>query len=345
MEYAGGDIRESVVMEIIRAMASVNNTMQLQMLEDAVRNALHGINLEKENTELSTEIDNTQYLLECFVASKSLEGCQEATLRRYVDTVNKFFCIVSKNYMNITKDDVKMYLMIRKKQIGQNTLVNEKRNLSSFFTWLHDEGFIPKNPVKPIKGIREEETEIIYLSPEEEVAVRSVKSCDRNMAIVAFLLSTGVRVGEMESLNISDVDMRNGSVTFRGEKSRKGKYRTVFLDVWARCYLERYLSTRTDNNPALFVSERNYSGEKRRIKKAAYEKITHKMCREAGITNKKKGTVHSFRRTFATSLADKGCQVEIIQELLGHASAATTMRYYVARSSKRIQSAWETYQR
>ncbi len=338
---AAQDLREYVITEVIRAMTPILETIQLQMLEGAVRGALHGMTLEKEHTELSTELDDTDYMLQCFQANKKLEGCQNTTIEQYLLTARRFFAISGKGYRHITKDDVKYYLAIRSGQISPNTLVNEKRNLSSLFGWLHDEGMIPRNPVKSIRGIRGEDTEIVYFTMDEEIAIRDVRGSLRDRAMIAFLLSTGVRVGELVSMNRVNVDMTQGSVTFRGEKSRKGKYRTVYLDQYAKRYLGMYLASRTDENPALFVSERLYNGEPRRLGCAAVEKITKRICKDAGINGK--GTVHVFRRTFATRLAERGCPIDIIQELMGHADAGTTLKCYIARSKKRAKSEWEKH--
>lgn len=134
-----------------------------------------------------------------------------------------------KGYRHISKDDIKYYLAIRSGQIGPNTLVNEKRNLSSVFTWLHDEGLIQKNPVKAIKGIRGEDTEIVFFSMDEEIAIRDVQGSLRDRALIAFLLSTGVRVGEAVSMNRVNVDMIQGSITFRGENHGKGNFERFTL--------------------------------------------------------------------------------------------------------------------
>ena len=78
--------------------------------------------------------------LQCFVANKKLEGCQPTTIDQYLRTARRFFAMAGKGYQQTTKDDIKYYLAIRTGQIAANTLVNEKRNLSSVFGWLHDEG-------------------------------------------------------------------------------------------------------------------------------------------------------------------------------------------------------------
>lgn len=333
------DVRETVINNVVTAMSPLMEAIRLQMLEAALRNALHGLTLEKECTELSTEGDNTQYVIECFLANKKLENRAQGTIDQYKWTAQRFFLMVNKGYRQVTKDDVKYYLAVRQQQVGKNTVNNERRNLSSLFSWLHDEGLIEKNPVKCIKGKWGEETVMEYFSVEDEVAIRDVPCTVRERAIIAFLFSTGVRVGELHALNIADVNMSKGSVTFRGEKS--GKYRTVYLDYRAQKYLKDYLAARTDKNPALFVTERLYNGQPKRIPNAGFERITKQIVAEAGVSIK--GTVHVFRKTFATRLADRGCPLAVIQELLGHADPATTGKHYVAKSQKRTKAVWEQH--
>lgn len=334
------DIRENVINDVVTAMSPLMDSMELNMLEGAVRGALRGVKLEKECTELSTERDNTLHMIDCFVACKKLEGCRESTLEQYKRTAKRLFELTGKGYHDITKDDVRYYLAVRAPQVGPNTLVNERRNLSSYFGWLHDEGHIPRNPVKTIK-VRGQDVEVIFFSVDEEIAIREVPCCLRDKAMIAFLFSTGVRVGELAAMDRSNVDLMNASVTFRGEKGRTGKFRTVYLDQWARRYLGKYLLSRTDSNPALFVSERVYDGQPRRLGNAAIEKITKGIVKKAGV--KTVGTVHVFRRTFATRLAARGCPIDIIQELMGHADPSTTLKHYIAKTGSRTKTEWSRY--
>lgn len=336
----GVDVREKVIHDIVGAMAVMLDTIRLNMLEGAIRGALRGLKLEEEDTALTTELDGTEQMIQWFCASKKVEGCADGTIERYRDTAKKFFQRVGKSYRTVTKDDVKAYIAMRMREIAPNTVVSEKRNLSSFFTWLHNEGYIEKNPMTGIK-VRGEDVELIYFTVQEEVAIRDTWCSLRDKALIAFLLSTGVRVGELAALNRSDVDLESNSVTFRGEKSRKGKFRTVYLDEYARRYLRMYLASRTDGNPALFISTRCYGGEPRRLTDAAIEKITKGVVKRAGV--QKVGTVHVFRKTFATRMADRGCPVNVIQELLGHSDASTTMRCYVAKNQAKNKNEWKKY--
>ena len=330
--------KEIVIQNIIAAMGPIMEAVQLQALENVIRQNMHGLTIEEECTALSTWLDDNEHVIKVFLASKKLEGCKRVTLIQYKTTAHQFFAQIRKNYREVTKDDIKVYLAWRMQFVKPNTLQNSKRNLSSFFGWLHAEGYISINPVSK-GGMRIEEIENIHLTPEEEVKVRDVKKTIKEQAIIDFLLSTGVRVGELLAMDISDVDFSQGTVTFRGEKGSR-RFRTVLLDARAKRHLMEYMETRTDKNPALFVTDRIYNGSPKRVGQAYMERICKNIGKRAGL--EKNLTVHVFRRTLATRLADAGCPLEVIQELLGHKKAETTQRY-IARSKYRVVQAAEKY--
>lgn len=325
------DNKELVIHSIITAMSPSLDSEKLRHLDDILREKLHGMKLEEESTEVSTWSDDNGYIIKMFLASKKLIGCKDGSLEQYALSLKQFFGMINKNYRDVKKDDIKYFLAIRSGEVQHNTLANIKSNLSSFFAFLHDEGYIPVNPIKTIQ-IHRVDVENIHLTVDEEVAVRDVKKSLRDEALVDFLFSTGVRVGELAAMDISNVDFAEGTVTFRGEKS--DRFRTVILDARAKRHLAAYLNSRKDNNPALFVSERLYGGQPRRLKKDAIENITKAVGRAAGLH--KVLTVHVFRRTLATRLADKECPLEVVQEILGHRSPTTTKRY-IAQNQARIR--------
>lgn len=337
--------KELVINDILVAMQEYLNTEQLRALDNVIRIKLRGIMMQEECTELSTDVDDNMYILKIFAANKKLEGCKDNSIGQYIREVKRLMEMVDKNYKNITKDDIKYYLAAYSQHVKPNTVANAKRFISTFFSWAHDEGYIQKNPVRSIKGIKPVEVANKHLSLEEEVAVRDVPKTMRDRAIIDFLLSTGVRVGEIAAMNRSNVNLMNGTVTFIGEKN--GKERTVYLDIRAKKHLIEYLQTRTDNDDALFISQRKFKNiygimDVRRLGKTAYEDIAKSVAVRAGIKDKV-CTVHVYRKTFATRLAENGCSLEIIQELLGHSSAEVTSKHYVAKTQKRVQKEFERY--
>lgn len=339
--------KEMVINNVIVAMQALLSSVQLQVLETALRESMSGYRLEEECTALATSMDDNDYILKLFAANKKLEGCARKSIEQYVRQTRNFLEHVNKNYKDVTKDDVKLYLAWYGRGKSPNTISNAKRFMGSFFSWAHDEGYISSNPVRAIKGIKPILVENVHLTLEEEIAVREAagESCKRDRAIISLLLSTGLRVGEIEALNRSDIRFRDRSITLRSEKSNR--FRTVYLDVWAQKHLEEYLQTRQDNCEALFVTHRQYRNiygicEGKRLGKKAYEDICKEIAMRAGITDKS-CTVHVFRRTFATRLADRGCPLEVIQELMGHADAGTTKKHYIATNTVRTKRVAEQY--
>lgn len=338
MESTQINAKEIVIHNIIASMGTILETVQLQRLENVIRQNLQGLTLEKECTQLSTWMDDNDHMIKVFLANKKLEGCKDASLEQYRITAKQLFSFAQKNYRDITKDDIKCFLAFRMQKVKPNTLKNSKLNLSTFFGWLHAEGYIAVNPV-PRGGMRTPEIENIHLTAEEEVLVRDACKTVKESAMIDFLLSTGIRVGELVAMDISDIDFNRGTVTFQGEKGSR-RYRTVVLDAAAKRHLEDYLSSRTDCNPALFVTDRSYDGYPKRMAKDGIEKLCKKVGLRAGL--QKPLTVHVFRRTFATRLADQGCPLETIQALMGHVKAETTQRY-IARSQERVVQAASKY--
>ncbi len=338
--------KEQITNKVIVKMSNEVDATTLRCLENILREALYPFKVEEECTELSTQMDDNRYMIEIFSANKKLEGCKETSIAQYTRAATSFLETVNKNYKDITKEDVKMYLAVYSRGRKQNTVCNMKKFLSAFFSWVSDEGYIMKNPVKSIKGVKPEEIENAALTNDEEVALRDAAEREgiRVRAIIDVLLSTGLRVSEIRSLNRNDLNMLEGSITFRSAKSYK--YRTVFLDVRAKRHLNDYLQTRSDCNEALFATTKKYEDkngrmEVKRMSNAAFEKITKKIGENAGV--RRKCTVHVLRKTFATRLADRGCPLEIIQELLGHTNPATTQKHYIAKNQNRVKKACDKY--
>lgn len=332
---AGISKKDMVINNIVAAMGEHLDSKLLRLLENVMRQNLYGLEVTEECTDLAVRMEDNDRIVQVFLASKKLEGCKDNSLLQYRLTAQQFFSVIQKKYTDVTKDDIKVYLAWRMQRVKPKTVQNTKSNLSSLFGWLHDEGYISANPVSRGR-IKLDELENIHLTPEEEVQVRDVPKNLKEAAIVDFLLSTGVRVGELASMNISDVDFAKGTVTFRGEKG-SCRFRTVLLDVRAKRHLMDYLNERTDTNPALFVTDRRYNGAPKRMSKHGLETITKTVGKRAGLD--KNLTVHVFRRTFATRLADAGCPLEVIQELMGHVKPETTQRYIAKSQARVVQSA------
>lgn len=270
--------------------------------------------------EMQKREDDNRHLVSVFLAAKRVEGCSEKTVRYYDSTIRNVLAAVCKDIRQITTDDLRMYLDDYQKQsrASKVTIDNIRRILSSFFSWLEDEDYIVKSPVRRIHKVKTCKTVKETYSDEALELMRDNSECIRDLAIIDILASTGMRVGELVRLNRDDIDFENREciVLGKGNKQRK-----VYFDARTKIHLQSYLRIRTDDNKALFVSLQKPFD---RLQISGVEIRLRELGRKLEIN---KVHPHKFRRTLATMAIDKGMPIEQVQQLLGHQSVDTTLQY------------------
>ncbi|WP_407380693.1 site-specific tyrosine recombinase/integron integrase [Methanobrevibacter sp.] len=314
-------MKNKLMNNIKKAMKPFLNENQQNILEDTINNFFKDIDVIKiDKTSSLEESNNNSLLLDSFLSAKQVEGCSERTINYYKSTLFKMFDYVKKNISYITTDDLRMYLSEYRKINGasKTTVDNIRRVLSSFFSWLEDEGYILKNPVRRIHKIKTKKVVKEVLSDENFEVLRD--KCDniRDLAMIELLASTGIRVGELVNLNIDDVIFNERECVVLGKGDSE---RIVYFDAKTKIHLQKYLDSRKDNNPALFVS---FKKPYKRLGINGVERRIRELGQEAKI---KKVHPHKFRRTMATNAIDKGMPIEQVQKLLGHVQIDTTMQY------------------
>lgn len=258
--------------------------------------------------------------VELFLAAKKLEGCSERSLRYYASTLTRFSAEIAKPAHDVTTDDIRDYLASYSGdgRVGKTTIDNIRRVISSFFSWLEEEDYIYKSPVRRIKKIKTSRVLKPVYSDESLELLRD--SCEeiRDLAMIDLLSSTGIRVGELVRLDRRDIDFdaRECVVHGKGDKERR-----VYFDARAKTHLLAYLELRVDDTPALFVSLRRPF---RRLEISGVEAWLRKLGEDSGV---KHVHPHKFRRTLATKAIDKGMPIEQVQVLLGHSKIDTTLCY------------------
>ncbi|MDO5849071.1 MAG: tyrosine-type recombinase/integrase [Methanobrevibacter sp.] len=281
-------------------------------------NSFKDISIFAHDCQFSEKDNKT--LLKLFLSAKHVEGCSDKTIVYYKSTIEKMFSKINKRVENITTDDLRQYLTIHKQERNSSkiTMDNIRRIFSSFFSWLEDEDYILKNPVRRIRKVKTGRVVKEVLSDEDLEILRDNCNEIRDLAIIELLISTGIRVGELVRLNIDDIDFyeRECVVFGKGESERE-----VYFDARTKIHLMQYLESRNDDNAALFVSLRNPHS---RLTINGVEKALRKLGLKSGI---EKVHPHKFRRTMATLAIDKGMPIEQVQKLLGHIQIDTTMKY------------------
>jgi len=310
-------MKEKVIKEIEQKMASILNNEQKEKLKEVLLYTFYNIEVISIKDEL---VEDTTDYAKMFIAAKRIEGCSERTLNYYETTIKTMINKLSKKVNSIETEDLRNYLSEyqAKNNCSKVTIDNVRRILSSFFAWLEDEDYIMKSPVRRIHKVKATQTVKETYTDEELEEMRDACVEIRDLAMVDFLASTGVRVGELVNLDRVDIDMQERSCVVLG---KGGKEREVYFDARTKIHLQNYLNSRIDNNPALFVSLlRPYD----RLKISGIEIRLRELGKRINI---KKIHPHKFRRTMATKAIDKGMPIEQVQVLLGHRKIDTTLQY------------------
>lgn len=272
-----------------------------------------------EVDEIKDTLSNNE-LLELFKTAKSVEGCSAKSMKYYVYIIKGFLSKTKLLVKEITTDDIRSYLnnYSSNSSISKVSMDNIRRVLSSFYAWLEEEDYIRKNPVKRIHKIKATKTIKKAFSDENIENLKDACIHLRDKTIIELLSSTGMRVGELTTLDKSSIDFENKECIVLG---KGGKQRKVYFDSKTKIHLQTYLASRTDNNDALFVS---LFQPFKRLQISGVEIMLRKLGVKTTIDNVHP---HRFRRTLATKAIDKGMPVEQVQILLGHTKIDTTMHY------------------
>lgn len=311
-------MKSKLISEISRQMLPYLDNAQLQQLQYVLQNCLWNVTVS--DMLLEQEKESNEELLSSFISAKRVEGCSKKTLKYYETSICKLFSIVGMHVTKMQTDDLRNYLSDYQKlnNCSKSNIDNIRRILSSFFSWLEDENYILKSPVRRIHKIKTNKTVKETYTDEALEIMRDKCGNIRDLAMIDLLSSTGMRVGELVHLNREDIDFENRECIVFGKGSKE---RPVYFDARTKIHLYNYLESRTDNNPALFVSLlKPYN----RLEISGVEISLRKLGRKLGIT---KVHPHKFRRTLATKAIDKGMPIEQVQQLLGHAKIDTTMQY------------------
>lgn len=315
---------EALIETVLVEMQPILSPFQFKRLAEALRR-IEGVREPVDNGDL----------LELFLTAKEVEGCSPKTIAYYEATLQHMESWLSKPIAHVSSDDLRKYLSEYELERGSSkvTIDNIRRIFSSFFSWLEDEDYIVKSPVRKIKRVKTAVKTKETLSDEELEALRD--SCDskRDLAMVDLLASTGMRVGELIRLDIDDVDIQGRECVVTGKGN---KQRPVYFDARTKLHLAAYLESRKDGNPALFVS---LNGRTQRLSVCTVEKRIKALGERAQV-----GRVHphKFRRTLATHAIDKGMPIEQVQRLLGHSKIETTMHYAMVNQSN-VKASHEEY--
>ncbi len=317
-------MKEIIKNEVLQSMIHLLRDDQYEKLKEVLDMVLVNYKIEEIKDELNGE-DNQHYV-ESFLSSKRLEGCSEKTLHYYESTIQILLDKVQKHVKHVTTDDLRKYLTDYQNdhKSSRVTIDNIRRILSSFFSWLEDEDYIVKSPVRRIHKVKSATTIKETYSDESLELMRDNCNSLRDLALIDILASTGMRVGELVLLNVDDINFNERECVVFGKGDKE---RIVYFDARTKIHLQNYINSRNDENKALFVSiKKPYN----RLSIGAIETIIRNLGKQLDIP---KAHPHKFRRTLATKAIDKGMPIEQLQKLLGHQKIDTTLQYAMVKQS------------
>ena len=314
------NMKNEIIIEIEQSLLNYLDNAQMEVLHATLVRCLGNVDIVNLKQASGISQYSNIELIDKFISAKEIEGCSKRTTKYYESTLLKMNSKLDKEITHMTTDDLRTYLTDYQKinNCSKASVDNIRRNLSSFFSWLEEENYILKSPMKRIHKIKTDKVIKETYSDETLELLRDNCNNLRDLAIIDILASTGMRVGELVKLNINDIDFENRECVVFGKGNKE---RPVYFDARTKIHLKNYLNSRTDDNPALFVSlDAPYD----RLKISGVEIRLRQLGRRLGI---QKVHPHKFRRTVATKAIDKGMPIEQVQSLLGHSQIDTTMHY------------------
>lgn len=327
---------EKILLEICQEMSEFIDQEQIEKLKNILFIAFHDKTIMDDKKEIiPAEPDEDMRLIQIFVASKMVAGRGKRSLEQYVREIKVCKDTIGKSLKEINTMDLRWYLglMQERRKNKPTTLQNKIRYLNSFYTFLVKEGILSVNPVSRIETPKRPQTIKKPFSAEDMEAMRKCCTHPRDRALIEFLYSTGLRVSELTSLNVSDIDFSRQEFNVIGKGSKE---RIVYFSAAAGFHLKNYLYWKEENikitDEALFVGAHG-----KRMKKGSIEVFCRNLGKRAGVENVHP---HRFRRTFATNMAARGMKLEELMKLMGHSKMDTTL-IYCTIGQENVKSAYK----
>ena len=319
-------MKENIIMAVVTAMQRDLDCRQMARLKAVLIKELQDVEVSECRETEKARIDGNNDLLDAFISAKKIEGCSDKTLAYYRNTIERFLHANNVAVCHVTTSDIRQYLSQyqEKNNSSKVTIDNMRRIFSSFFSWLEDEDYIAKSPVRRIHKVKTDTLVKEVLTDEQLEQLRDNCTNRRDLAIIDILASTGIRVGELVKLNRGDIDFHERQCIVFGKGNKE---RMVYFNARTKLHLQQYLAERIDDDPALFVS---LSSPHKRLSIGGVETCIRKMGKRLDIP---KVHPHKFRRTLATMAIDKGMPIEQVQRLLGHVRIDTTLHYAIVNQN------------
>lgn len=325
--------KTDMINEVVFEMSTDLTKEQQDRLKITMLVKLHDYELTEVTMLPAVEVHDNEWLLKRYVIDSLAADRRESTVKAYIGAVRELLRETGKHYSQLTSQDITDFLAIKqhRDKIGQNYKSTLYRYFSAFFGWAYDNEHIKCNVMAKVPRVRQTQKRKERLTDEEIEDIRDTCQTLKEKALVELLLCTGMRVGEVAALTLSDLDLQHKRVNIYGQKT--DRYRTGMLTTKAVKALRKYIASRDYCTDALFIADRKPYG---RLQNGSIEKMVKDIAIRAGIT-RIPVTVHIYRKTFASIMYKKTKDVLLVSKLLGHAKTDMTVQYYLVDDLEDMQ--------
>jgi integrase/recombinase XerC len=251
------------------------------------------------------------------------KGLSVETYRAYISDVDHLLVYLDKRGIEIPdRFAVRSYMLLLHNHYARSSINRKLSSIKGFFDFVMTQSDLKVNPFSHVRSLKNQNALPGFLTPEEMIDLIEFTSDLRDRALLEILYSTGIRVGEVETMNCMDIDLKSGFILVTGKGS---KQRRVPVGKRALAAIMRYLKSRGIEDPIycrepLFLNSRG-----RRLTTRSIRRVVYKWSASVAIS--RHVSPHVIRHTFATHMLDSGADLRSIQEMLGHSSLSTTQRY------------------
>ncbi len=278
---------------------------------------------------------NEEYILKFINYIKYERNYSKYTIKCYEKDLMEFNEFINKSFINVKNDDVKKFL--ENKKLLSSTISRKISSIKSFYNFLLLKEYINYNPINMVSYPKKEKKLPNYISYEEfenvfnnehnfeRINKKGVNNLFkiRDKLMVELLYDTGLRISELVNIELKNINLSTCEIKVFGKGSKE---RIVYYGEYSKDLINNYIENdrkkilKNKANEYLFI---NKNGD--RITDRGARKIIDKVFKS--LNTYKKVTPHTLRHTFATHMLDEGCDLKVVQELLGHENLSTTEIY------------------